>query len=179
MPGSRFVYVDESKVPPFSVAASIVSAHDVGTVRHTLCQLLLTNQKRLHFKSEKDQRRRTHLQTMARLPVSVWLYRAEATSGGEIRKRSACLTALIEDLAGQDGDVRLYIENDQSVVRHDRATIYAALAKQAAYDQISYCHVAAKDEPGLWISDAVAWCWPKGGTWRKLAEPLVTRQTSV
>lgn len=176
---TRFVYVDESKVAPFRIAATVVRAGDVAAVRRDLRRLLLPNQQRLHFKSEHDRRRRTHLRTMTELPVEVWLYEAVTAPGGEVQKRSACLSSLIDDLVTAPSPVRLFIENDQSVMRHDRSALYSAVAKHSAQKQVSYCHVAARDEPGLWISDGVAWCWPKGGTWRELARPLVRRVQQV
>jgi hypothetical protein len=116
---------------------------------------------------------------MSDLPVTVWIYEASTVRGGEVLRRSACLSKLTEDLVTQPGPVRLFIEDDQSVVRHDRSALYAALSKYAAHDQISYCHVPARAEPALWISDGVAWCWPKGGDWQQLARPLVSHVHQV
>ncbi len=34
--------------------------------------------------------------------------------------------------------------------------------------------VRAKEEPLLWIADAVAWCWSKGGSWRDQVSPVIS-----
>ena len=36
-----------------------------------------------------------------------------------------------------------------------------------------YEHLSPRMEPLLWIPDAVAWCWAKGGVWKDRVLPLV------
>jgi hypothetical protein len=173
------VYVDESKLRPFRLAATVVTAGDVALVRRTLREQLLPNQQRLHFKSERRDRRRSLLRTMTALPVEVWLYEAGTVHRNQLTARDACLAALVEDLLHTPGHVRLFIENEESVAHRDRTTLFRALSKLTPAEQVSYAHVAPKDEPGLWVSDGIAWCWPKGGIWRDLVKDVVSRVRSV
>lgn len=58
------VYVDESKARGYYVAATAVAVGDVRDCERELRALLLPGQRRLHFKSESDSRRRQILSCM-------------------------------------------------------------------------------------------------------------------
>lgn len=66
----------------------------------------------------------------------------------------------------------------------DRRTIAAALRLATGPDigvsdrtnrrhVLAYVHLAAHQEPALWIPDAVAWCYGAGGEWRRRVSTLV------
>ena len=40
---------------------------------------------------------------------------------------------------------------------------------------LTFRHVAAHEEPLLWLPDAIAWAIGRGGDWRRRAEPLVEK----
>lgn len=42
-----------------------------------------------------------------------------------------------------------------------------------------YRQLPAKQEPLLWISDAVAWCHQRGGEWREMSAPIVVSHEDV
>lgn len=83
--------------------------------------------------------------------------------------RGACLTALVEDLAGQDA--RLVIEQDDSLVHSDEAVLYHLTRRSST---LHYDHQRAGSNSLLAIPDAKAWAWAKGGDWRRRADPLVS-----
>lgn len=84
--------------------------------------------------------------------------------------RPQCLRALVAD-AGFSGAGRLVLERDESVEAADRRVIAEELRRIGA--QVDYRHCQAYEEPMLWVSDAVAWCFQKGGAWRAAISPIV------
>jgi len=133
--------------------------------------LLKPGQRRIHFKSESDPRRRGLLSELGRLDLRTTVYQAKVGSDREGRR--LCLTALVEDLLTDHAN-ELFIERDDSIIASDRRLIRDHLARRSALDQLTYRHVAPGDYPLLWVSDAVAWCQQAGGDWLRRAEPLVT-----
>lgn len=81
--------------------------------------------------------------------------------------REACLEALLVDTRELEAG-RLVVELDESVMKADRRL----MAKRLRSD-LPYLHAPAVSEPLLWVSDAVAWCWQRGGDWKRRAQPLV------
>ena len=59
-----------------------------------------------------------------------------------------------------------------------RRTFYESLGA-ASRDSLRYDHLRATAEPLLWVPDAVAWAWCRGGQWRRSAEPLITATRRV
>jgi hypothetical protein len=49
---------------------------------------------------------------------------------------------------------------------HDRRTLHAAILQRRCYD-LSWALIVPKLDPLLWIPDAVAWAWARGGLWRQ------------
>ena len=75
--------------------------------------------------------------------------------------REACLRAMLDDIAAQQ--IRqLTIESDASIDTADRRIIAKRL-KELKYTDLRYQHRGKKEEPLLWASDAVAWCYNRGG----------------
>ncbi len=65
------------------------------------------------------------------------------------------------------------IEQDDSLVRSDQVTLYRAVRRNGVESSLVYEHMSPRMEPLLWIPDAVAWCWAKGGVWKERVLPLV------
>ncbi len=68
------------------------------------------------------------------------------------------------------------IEQDDSLLDWDRRQLYA-LAREAPL--LRYEHRRASAEQLLAIPDAIAWCWAKGGHWRRRIQPAVTTVRQV
>ena len=135
-----------------------------------LTALLLRGARELHFKKEKEPRRRMLIDRMATLQVSSWLYQGCYTPKTEEAARQRCLDRLARDLLGLQAH-RLVLDTREHRDSHDRQTLQLALGHRPSKTELIYEHVDSKAEPLLWISDAVAWCF--GGDWRRRAEPLM------
>lgn len=62
---------------------------------------------------------------------------------------------------------------DDPYMPSDKRTLYRAVREYGVVDSLSYVHQRPATEPLLWVSDAVAWCYVKGGDWRRRIEPLI------
>lgn len=163
------IFVDESKARGYYVVATATAAGSVRAANKQLRELLKSGQNRIHFKSESDSRRRLILSAMSRLDVrvSVWVARGRPDK----EARPLCLAALVEE-AVTGGASSLMIERDASIERADRRLIAAALRRTGVAD-LRYEHCAPHEQPLLWVSDAVAWCYSNGGDWVRRVEGIV------
>lgn len=163
------LYVDESKARGYYVVATASAISSVQRTEKALRSLLKPGQRRIHFKSERDSRRRELLSRMCALDVrvSVWI----AKGLPDKQARPLCLTALVEEAVGANAD-QLLLERDQSLMRSDRQLI-AGVVRQSQSSTLLYRHVDPHECPLLWISDAVAWCYSNGGDWIRRTDPIV------
>ncbi|WP_226531983.1 hypothetical protein [Microbacterium paraoxydans] len=163
------VYVDESKARGYYVVATASAVRDVEASERALRSLLKPGQRRIHFKSESDSRRRQILSRMCTLGVRVSVWVVKQRSDKEARPLS--LGALTEE-AARVGVAQLIIERDESLERADRRLIAEAI-RHGGSSEMQYRHVAPHEHPLLWVSDAVAWCYSNGGDWIRRVEAIV------
>ena len=162
------VYVDESKARGYYVVATACAIGDVRASERALRDLLKPGQRRIHFKSESDSRRRQILSSMCALVrVSVWVVKQRPDK----EARLLSLGALAEE-AVRAGAAQLIIERDESLERADRRLIADAIRRFGS-SEMQYRHVAPHEHPLLWVSDAVAWCYSNGGDWIRRADAIV------
>jgi hypothetical protein len=169
------VFVDESKKSGFLIAAALVQPEDLQTTRKALRGLCLPNQRRIHFKDEKQARKKKILEVIASTGVTARVY-VGPERVRELAARKACLEHLYADLV-ELGARKLIIEQDESLVEHDRRWLFAA--HKALGADLAYDHLRAHEESLLWIADAVAWCWAAKGVWRERARRFVVAEVEV
>ncbi len=128
---------------------------------------VLPGQRRLHMKDESDSRKRSIATAIAVNGITATIYDAGRRHDTERERRAACLTALVVDAAGRD-HVMLVLEQDDTLVVSDRKLLYRA-TREAACPDLRYEHRRAVVgvEQLLALPDAIAWCWAKGGDWRR------------
>lgn len=163
------VYVDESKARGYHVVATAAAVGGVRDAERALRELLLPGQRRVHFKSESDGRRRQILSRMCALDVRVGVWVVRQLPDREARPLS--LGSLV-DATARAGVDQLVIERDASLESADRRLIAEVLRRHGS-TQLEYRHAAPHEHPLLWVSDAVAWCYSNGGDWIRRVEPIV------
>ena len=137
----------------------------------------MRGQSRIHFKKESPARRRHIVKVLITLPVRLDVY--DATSVRDVRQaRFECLTRIVADLASRQAH-RLVVEQDDSLIDADRRVLFRAVHAAGAADRLAYVHMKARSEPLLWIPDAAAWCWTRGGSWQELIAPNVQSVTRL
>ena len=69
--------------------------------------------------------------------------------------RKECLDLLLRRLV--PGPVRLIIERDESLVRSDTKHLLDRLGSLGLRETMSFELIPARQDPGLWVADAIAW----------------------
>jgi hypothetical protein len=107
---------------------------------------------------------------MCTLPVDATIFVSPLKD--QVTARRLCLTAMIGVLAQQQAE-RVVLERADGDLAADKRTLFQAVRSAGVEGALRYDHLRASEEPLLWISDAVAWCWSHGGRWREATHPLV------
>ncbi|EOD67290.1 hypothetical protein [Amycolatopsis vancoresmycina] len=120
-------FVDESaRGGSYLLCATIVAPAQLTTTRRTLTSLLLRGARELHFKKEKEPRRRMLIDRMAEMPITTRLYRGACLPKTEEATRQRCLMLLAEHLLGLQAH-RLVLDSRDHRDGHDRQTLQRAL----------------------------------------------------
>ena len=164
------VYVDESKAKSYIVAAILISPGDLVRFRRVLRGLLKPGQSYIHFKSESAARRKLILGAFERLGVRAKIFRSSGLN--QVAARAICMDALIEDSLVSNA-TRLVFELDESVWKSDVRVIRNSLETHDKFSSIEYSHLRKSEEPLLWIADAIAWSYARGGEFKRRALKLI------
>ncbi|WAB82466.1 hypothetical protein OVN18_05555 [Microcella daejeonensis] len=176
-PRDARVFVDESKARGYILAAAVVSPGSLKAAQSELRRLLRPGQSRLHFTSESDSSRRRLLAAMCDLKVRVTVYRVRGLREKEARR--LCLFAVTELMVLQRASELVLESADVGVNAADRATISRRLSDLGERRAFAFRHERPKDEPLLWVADAVAWCSQAGGDWMRRCAPLVQQRIDL
>ncbi len=169
MSSSLQAFADEShRRSEYMICAATIASSDLTRTRTELRKLRLSGQRRLHFASEGDPRRKRILSAMGDLDASTRLFVASYPRQTQARK--AILQRMVVQLR-EDGVRRLVLDSREGQDHNDRSAIHEVIGSrpQPAFE---YLHQPSATEPLLWIPDAVAWAWGRGGHWRKRLETL-------
>ena len=148
-----------------------MSVQDQGRIRTAAIQCLLPGERAWHMAKERPDRRRHALSVMAKLPLTVTIYRSRITpqDRGEEQARRRCFGALVQDMSGL-GPCPLLIESrDDHLDHRDRRTLQALLTDHQL--EVSYAHARHETEALLWIADVYAWAGGASSDWRRRLHP--------
>ncbi|MGK0722020.1 hypothetical protein [Leucobacter sp. W1478] len=123
------LYVDESKARGYYVVATASAVGSVQASEKVLRALLKPGQRRLHFKSERESRRREILSRMNELDVRVAVWVVKGRPNREAR--DLCIADVASE-ACRSGVDQLIIERDDSLVTADRRLIASVLRREEA-----------------------------------------------
>lgn len=171
------LFLDEHKSRGYIVVAAQIATASLASVRRDVRNLRMKGQSRIHFTKESDRRRRLILSELVRSGVQSHVYVSSAKRDGLAREE--CLSALIADVT-RLGATQIVLERDDSVVKFDRQILFRELAARGLGGAaVQYRHERSRDEPLLWIPDAIAWSYGRGGEWRDRIEPLCASVADV
>lgn len=175
---SSHVFVDESKERGYVIVAGVVLPERLTSARKAMRSLVLRGQSRVHFHTESQARRRQIITTIEQTGARATVYTAGNAHRREIQARAACLEAVVGDAAAA-GAHMLVLEQDESLLRWDRRLLFELTRKAGCSDTLRYEHHRGSSEELLWIPDAIAWCWARGGRWRQLVAPIIDEVRAV
>jgi hypothetical protein len=171
---TQYIYIDESKKDTYVVAAATQPAADIDKLRKMLrAELVLRGQTRIHMVKESDPRRRKIADAICRYaPGTVAIYEARKRHADKLAARHDCLQGVIDDIPSGVETV-LVLDQDDSILHWDKEFLYQAVRRAGLVDTVRYGHQRARTELLLSVPDAIAWCWARGGPWRKRIMPAV------
>ena len=162
-------YADESvRGQAYMMCVTWVASSEIRDVRKRLRALTSPGQRRVHFSSESDRRRRALLREMGGLGTVSVIYIARARD--QVAARAAILTTVVGDLLAE-GVTRFVLESRAAQDRRDRLVISRAIGPGVSAT-FTYAHSEAHGEPLLWVPDAVAWAWGRDRRWKKIVRDL-------
>jgi hypothetical protein len=176
---SVHAFVDESeRNGSYLLSAAIVEPRRLMPTRKFLAGLLLPGQRELHFAKEKPGRRRTIVDQIAQLPLSVSIYTSPSCPRTAESARQRCLSRLLHDLCERRA-LRMVLDSRDERDTYDRQTILKTLAGHPWRDELTYEHLTSHCDPLMWIADVVGWCHGAGGDWKRRVLPLVSTVIEV
>jgi len=175
---SGHVFVDETKHRGYLIVASVIPPGELDASRKVVRGLVLPGQRRLHMKAESDPRRRTITSAIVDTGIQATVYDAATRYLTQLHGRAACLRAVVDDAAGR-GDSLLVLEQDDTLLAWDNQRLIEFTRAAGCRDTLRYEHRRAAAEQLLGIPDAIAWCWAKGGDWRRRVAPAVSNVRQV
>lgn len=110
---------------------------------------------------------------IAGLGVTATIYAADRRGRTEKDRRRCCLEEIVTVAAGLEDEVRITVDLDRSLLAWDRQQMIELTRAADVKDRITYLHSTRQAEVLLAIPDAIAWCWARGGDWRRRVEPIV------
>jgi hypothetical protein len=170
---ARHIYVDETKQRGYVLVASVQIAAELGDLRKTMRGLVLRGQTRIHMAKESDPRRRAICDAICAATVNATIYDAAQRYKDPLDARAACLQALINDIALGEQTL-LVLEQDDSIVHWDRQRLIEMTRAAGRRDTLRYEHHRARSELLLAVPDAIAWCWARGGQWKRRIQPVIS-----
>ncbi|MBP2339480.1 hypothetical protein JOF41_005658 [Saccharothrix coeruleofusca] len=146
----------------------IVPIRKLDVTRCAMRRLTKPGQRRVHFNDEGDRRRREVLSRIEDFGLRGLIWHCRESN--DVRARQVCLTDVVPHLV-DPGVSRLVLESCQHQDAEDRRVLAGAVRK--AGGGLSYAHFKPAEDPVLWISDALAWCYGAGGDWRRRVSGLL------
>ncbi len=171
------LFIDETKDRDYLLVASVHPSSDLDPLRKLMRGMVLKGQHRIHMKKESDPRKRMIAAAICGVGVQATIYDAGRHHRNELEARAACLHGVVTDLDPHTPNL-LVLEQDDSLIDFDRRQLYT-ITRTKQLHGVRYEHRRASAEQLLAIPDAIAWCWAKGGDWRRRIEPAVTVVRSV
>lgn len=156
-------YVDESQIGgtghggPYVMVASIILEGDPGDVRRELTRLKPNGGSKLHWYSSVEGLRRETLQAIQALPLMHWAVVMDSVAEeSPERTRRKCIERLLWELAGLDTVGQVLMESrGPADNKRDVKMVDTLKASRAIPGSMKVDHLRGRDEPLLWLPDAV------------------------
>lgn len=152
------VFVDESsrttgkkRYQGYYLAAAVVPTPAVASARLVLRGQLRPGRRAFHFTKEQDVDRKRFLAAIAETNIVTRVYKSPNPKDRE--SRPILLATLLADLPSLRTVYLGLEQREEHQNRIDRQII----AANASTSLQSYSHIP-KEEPLLWVADAIAWC---------------------
>lgn len=167
-------FIDESRrANRYLLTAAIIDSTKLQAITQAIRKARPRGNQRTHFSAERPNARRAILDAYTRLDLEVQLAMAEYAGGDDQAARDACLRRFLEYFSRWRVGVVIFDTRGEERDRLDRSLIEQAKREKAAPPELRYTHRGSRNEPLLWVPDAVGWAWGAGKDWRRRVDRLV------
>ena len=168
----KAVFVDETKHRGFFLSAVTLEVQDLAAVRKTLVKLRMKGQSTIHLAKESPSRRRLILDVISTLPIAVRFL--ESSLDQERNARAECMKVLVGSL-GPGDSYQVWIEADENFLSLDKRTITSELIARKMVESVTFQHASPREQPLLWLPDALGWARNRGGDWYRRVANLTSK----
>jgi hypothetical protein len=149
--------IDPSDQGAYLLAAVVVEAARIGEIRQILRSLLYQRQERLHWRDEEGPRRTKIAEAIGGLDLTATVViGTPLAKSKQERARRKCMEILLPHLEAIGVTRVVMEERTSSLVAADRKMLTAVRGKRLITDALRVEMGRPKDEPMLWLPDAVA-----------------------
>jgi hypothetical protein len=132
--------------------------------RDVMRDLLLSNKKKVHWYGSVAAHKRDIVSAISQLEVMHCVVTRDRTSGeSSQRARSKCLELLAFELQDFEVDFAVFESRSTGLDRKDLSLLNFLRSSKTISSALKATHVPGKDEPMLWIADAI--CGAVGDSW--------------
>lgn len=170
------IFVDESKSKGYLIIAVIIAPGLLKSTRRKMLELRMPGQGHIHFVNERDSRRKLILSEISKIEMRVRAYKAIGYS--QAAGRDACIELMLDDIRSTEA-TSIVFEKDESSEKSDRMLLHRGLLARGLSKNIEYRFMSKSAEPIIWIADAIAWSYSRGGDFKRRAQLLVEKEISV
>ncbi|MFM6963423.1 MAG: hypothetical protein ACKOWJ_04055 [Micrococcales bacterium] len=158
-----FAFVEESAAKKYRLCLVAIPVEKLAETRKTMQTLRLKGQKRIHMQKESDSRRRQILSTI--LGMDDWecliLESRSAHLPDTVARQHLLILASTLKIWGSISNLVIEESNDRA---RDKETLAWILSNST--HKIDYRFLTSSQDECLWIADALAWAFSKGGEHR-------------
>ena len=165
-------YVDESvRKNRYLMAAILVLPKDVEATSRAVRGVVLRGQRRTHFSSESDARRRQILASYMELNFRAIVAEATYAGGDDQVARNVCIAALLKAFETRNANYVVFDTREEPRDRKDRSHIESCLKRGMGPEGLQYVHKGSRTELMLSLPDAFAWSYGAGPDWLRAVQP--------
>ena len=172
----RTIFIDESKARDFILCSVTITEQKIALSRSAVRKLVMPGQRFVHFVSESRRRKLQILKRLREIDFDVKFL--VVRTGSPAERREVAIKALVEGLHSE-GYCQLIFDEDVTYTVSDRLIVRTELESLGVIEKVSYSHVPSRHEPLLWIPDAMAWTFAKGGHWARELGKFKTKIISL
>lgn len=159
----RHVFADESKQGNYLFGVSSFAISDMQDARKTLRSMVMPGQRSIHFGNESEKRRHHLIDQILRLNVGLGIIDTNERNAKLGRDKGL---EILVSLAISQEAVMLVVEKDESAFLSDAQLLKKLIGRRDDCD-LRFGISTRHEEPLLWVSDAIAWCYQRGGLFRR------------
>jgi hypothetical protein len=166
------VFIDEShRKSKYLLIAAFIQSTDLNRLRHSLRGVTEKPGQTIHMTKASNQIRLRLCSLIVQQQIDCLVIEHSYPSSTQLEGRMACLRKLCDETRVQ---LASHMTLDFSTTAQQDCHIFEEHRRRNQSHFPIYQHTPSRNEPLLWVPDAIGWCWGRGSHWKQLIGPCVT-----